>query len=1012
MSGTGGFLCVTSIGAALIALPLRAFSAAPTGLTVEYRTNPVGLDAPKPRLSWRLPEGSVRQVAYEIDATGWKSGRVESERSVNVPWDGERLTTGMRQSWRVRTWDAAGRVSEWSEPAVFTMGVMRPEDWKARWIGSSPSSRREVDFGEARWIRSADNIHYREFILDKIPEEAAELVFVARGRPVIVVNGEQVLQMRGHVYDPDRIRFLDIGSKLRKGLNRLRIETNPEEDENGALILVLRAGGKRLLVTDGTWRNAETLGGLRETDWGKRIIADEEIRQPAFEKRFVARADVSHATLFITGLGFYEASLNGARIGRKVLDPSPTAYDRRVLYSTYDLDGVVRRGENVLSVVLGHGWYDVRSLSAWNFDSAPWRQAPRMIAQLELEYADGSHETVTSDGTWRQVPSPVAYDDIREGEIVDFRTAGQPGDLGPAVPVESPKGRLVAEAHPGACVTETFAPSEMRKLPDGRWIVKFPENIAGRLRWVVRGQRKGTVLTVRYDERTETPLAPAEDRVLDRHFLSSGATRLLPGGAFQTDRVIASGAETDVFAPRFTYHGFRAVVISGFVGELKREDLTAEAIQTDFPATGSFACSDPVFNRLMRMCDRSYRSNFADGYPTDCPHREKNGWTADAMVASELAQYAYENTAAYEKWLRDILDAQRPSGELPGIVPTSGWGFKWGNGPVWDAALPFIAWNLCLYRGDEAILAEVYEAVCKLVDYHRSLARDGLVQHGLGDWVPISGKHCPTPEYVCSVYLLGMERILSLMAGRLGRSDDASKYAAMAEETRQAIRRKFAHGDGLYENGHQSALALALAFDIPDADERPRTERALVREVEESGAVLDVGLIGMKHISRVLSELGRTDLAYAQLTSTSGPSPVQWISIEGTSLAEDWEDRTSRNHIMFGDFTAWAYQYLAGIRLDRTADSCLAVPDSAPGFAHILLAPCPIPALDYVTASTTMPQGEIRSSWRRQEDKIICEFTVPPATCAKAILPDGTTRELAEGTHRFETRMDMTRSIK
>ena len=871
MRTVSGFLCMLALAAA-------GATEAPCGLTVERLAGPCGVDAAAPRLGWKMmaPKGAtdVKQTAYRVlvassaeklaKDTGdmWDSGKVAGDRSVDVAYAGAPLASSRRYWWKVRTWDGKGEASAWSVPSEWVTGILSADGWKAKWIGPAPETRPDADMGGARWVTSAPdakgNVTFtRTFdFAGAKPGEYVELLHAASTEHEIVINGKSCHKHSGSVRGRwNWLRFRDVTPWLKAGKNEMKVVVKKEDGAPQAFICAFRFPDGRRLVTDASW--GQDLGGVRDTPYGKALNLREEIASPAFAKTFTAAKPVATAILHVTGVGFYEASLNGAKIGDKVLDPSPTAYDHHVLYSTYDLGDRVKTGVNTLKVLVGHGWYDVRSIATWNFDVAPWRDFPRMIAQLELTYADGTRETVVSDGTWRQVESPVGYDCIREGEVIGARHWKQPDFAAKeikAAEVPAPKGRLVAENCPGAKVMRTMAPKAIHAFPDGTYVVEFPENFAGWIRLNVRGQKKGDVLVVRYDERVNADFSPArpsvrnglydgvsvdvrkaeagkETRRIDCHYRYTASQAVCPTGAeFQADRFVSSGADVETYEPRFTYNGFQYVVLRGLRAAPRAEDITGCVVHTAFPTIGSFECSDKTFNTLMVMGDRAYRSNFADGVPTDCPHREKNGWTGDASIASELAQYCFENTAAYEKWLRDICDTQLPSGDICCIVPTSGWGFSWGNGPAWDSALPVIAWNLWNYRDDRRVLDAIYPTLTRYLAYTATKAdADGLVKHGLGDWIPVDRKYFPSTELTSSCYYYQALRIASEIAAIKGLSAESASYAASAARTRAGINKKYYKGGGVYDNGAQTAQACSRASAAPTSRSRcssiPRSPR-------------------------------------------------------------------------------------------------------------------------------------------------------------------------------------------
>ena len=1025
----------------------------PTALMTEWRADPVGIDAPRPRLAWRMAAESEakdqRQTAWQIQAASsefalsdnridlWDSGKVVGAESF-AEWGGPELVSSQRVWWRVRTFNADGRASNWSMPTRFVMGVLKPEDWRAKWIGPNALTRPDADFGNFQWLEGEKLVG--RVRLEKAPaeNEVISMVHIATRTHRIKVNGKDFHAPSGHVFNWRYARFRDITKFLHQGENVIEValdkvmghEELTKTPPKMAFIAVLRRGGVPFAGTDASWTGGKPVGTVRGAEWGRQAVLREEIASPAFAKKFYVRGQpLKSATLHITGLGFYEARLNGVKIGDKVLDPSPTAYDKRVLYSTYALEGALKPlAENELEILVGHGWYDVRSIATWNFDHAPWRDFPRTIAQLELEYTDGDRALIVTDGSWRQIASPVGYDCIREGEVYGARDRRMPNLQKPqmlAEVVPAPAGRLVAESQPGAKVVRTIAPKAIHPHGNGVYVVEFPEALAGWVRLDVHGARKGDVVSIRYDERVGKGFMPAvpssdsragnhdlrgdgpERRRIDCHFRYTCSQEVCAKDAeFQCDRLVASGLPVERYEPRFTYNGFQYVVLKGLRQAPARRDVTACVVSTDFPDIGKFECSDSTFNTLMSMAKRSYRSNFADGVPTDCPHREKNGWMGDASFASVLGQYIVENTAGYEKFLRDIGDAQRPNGDLPGIVPSGGWGFKWGNGPAWDSALPVIAWHLWAYRGDRRALDLAYPALKRIIAYTATKANaDGLVGHGLGDWIPVEREHMPKVEFTSSCFYLQAQLIAARIAAVKGLEADRVQFAAGAEKTLAGLRKAYYHGDGVWDNGRQTAQAFALAYGLAsDAKVRELTARRLVKAVEETNCHVDVGLLGMMQLFRQLGEIGRFDLAYRMLVQPTWPSPVEWIKKNGpgSGLWEDWRDGASRNHAMFSDFAACAYQYLAGIRLPEGGLVSVPEPERR-AFSEFLFNPQFVPGLDWVKASVDLPAGMIAAEWRREGEVVKVQLVVPSNSRALVRLP-GIEKTVGSGKHEFSVR--------
>ena len=415
---------------------------------------------------------------------------------------------------------------------------------------------------------------------------------------------------------------------------------------------------------------------------------------PLFRKGFILAKQPVRARVYICGLGYYELRVNGAKVGDHVLDPAFTRYDRRALYVTYDVTDLLKKGPNALGVILGNGWYNMHTRCVWDFDKAPWRDRPVLLCQLELTFEDGSKRVIASDATWRVTTGPIVFDSIRNGETYDARLEKAGWDTAeyddmnwpPAEIVSGPKGELAAQMLPPIKVTKTFKPAKLTQPKPGVYVFDTGQNMAGWTRLRVSGPA-GTEIVLKYGERLN-PDGTLDQKEIGQHIKT---------GKPQTDTYILKGQGTEVWEPRFAYYGFQYVEVTGLPGKPDLNTLEARVVHTSFERAGSFECSNDLLNRIQQNTLWSYISNFL-GYPTDCPHREKNGWTGDAHLAAETGLYNFHSAPAYAKWLNDLKDEQRPSGELPGIVPTSGWGYQWGNGPAWDSAYVLIPWYLTSTR--------------------------------------------------------------------------------------------------------------------------------------------------------------------------------------------------------------------------------------------------------------------------------------------------------------------------
>lgn len=739
---------------------------------------------------------------------------------------------------------------------------------------------------------------------------------------------------------------------------------------------------------------------LTRAQW---ISAPEGEQSFAFETSFVVDQPVRIAILNVTGLGFYEAYLNGRKIGDRVLEPSPTDYTKRILYSSYRLTELVN-GTNVLRIVLGHGWYDMRSHAVWNFDTAPWRDRPKAIAQLEMEMGDGLRRTIGTDGTWELVESPIAYDCLREGEVFDGRRMSWRRLGRKAIVAKAPRGVLVPNGEfPAAKVQSRIPPEKLSRLHDGRWLVTFPEAISGWVSLTMRGLKRDDVISIRYDENLADDGGPAMSsqndlgaahrpgrRSIDCFFVKPGSGGAFPGETgMQYDRFISGGRAVELFEPRFVYHGFRHVLISGLREGLAENDIRAVSVRTDFKERGSFECSDERLTELVRMAKNSYKANFTDGIPTDCPHREKLGWTGDAWIASEVGLRYFDSGAAYKKWYADVIDTQLDSGRICAIAPTSGWGYDEYAGPVFDAVIGELPWNLWMFCGDRQIIESAYDPLKKYLAYAQSRENSpGLIDFGLGDWNAYDKQHMPAKEFVVSCFYLRLKEIAAKFASIRERDSDRRTFESSARQTREAIIVKYGKENGVFDNGGQTAQALAIMFGLCDPASRDSVAARLVESVEKTDCHVDFGLVGARYVYRALSEIGRSDLACRMIVNPSEPSMTKWIGKNGT-LWEDWRNGFSKCHVMLSDFAAWCQGHLAGITPEE------------PGYRRIRIKPEMVCGLEWVKARASTPCGDVEVWWRRKEEMFQLDVDVPHGSTALIVMPDGTMREVLAGAHGY-----------
>jgi len=839
----------------------------PADMRCEYLVNPVGIDVLNPRLSWIVQSSArgQRQTAYQIRVFSgrlplqkgqellWDTGKVESDATLHIPYEGKPLVSSQECIWRVRVWDKDDKISAWSQPACWSMGLLSQDEWKGKWLQYSRAY--------------------------STPEEM----------------------------------------ELKKGWNQ-------------------------------------------------------ESPSPLFRRAFTVEKPIRTATLYICGLGFHEAYLNGAKIGDHVLDPAFTRYDRASLYVTHDVTSRVKQGENAIGVMLGNGWYNVHTKAAWKFNEAPWRGKPSLLTQLRLEYKDGTSELIVSDETWKATVGPVILDGIRQGETYDARRE-MPGwatasfdDSGweQSEVVSGPKGILRAQVTTPIKVTETIRPMKLTEPKPGIFVFDLGQNIAGWAQLQVSGPT-GTTVKMIYGERLK------EDGTVDQKEIQEHVYQ----DVFHTDIYILRGQGQEVWEPRFTYYGFQYVQVEGYPGTPTLESIRGRVVNTAFKQTGEFSCSNELLNKIQHGVLWSYRGNY-HGYPTDCPHREKNGWTGDAHLAVDQAMFNWANGAGYTKWMLDFHDEQKETGELPGIIPTGGWGYHWGNGPAWDSAYLIIPWTMYCYYGDVRILETHFDRFKRYVDYLTTRAEGHIVKIGLGDWAPVKTQ---TPEALTSTGFYYVDAMITARCAEiLGRTADSEKYRTLAGQIKDAFHTTFYKGDGIYDAGSQTALSFPVFCGLVPDSERVKVVSNLVENIKLQNYHIDTGILGAKALYNVLSENGEHETAYRMLTETTTPSYGNWIQQGATTLWEQWTGWASRNHIMFGDIGAWFYKNLAGINVDDRS------PDSI-AFKHVVIRPRLVGDLTEAKASYQSIRGLIESHWTIQNGRIELTVTVPANTTATVYVP-------------------------
>ncbi len=649
---------------------------------------------------------------------------------------------------------------------------------------------------------------------------------------------------------------------------------------------------------------------------------------PNFRKRFVLESLPNKAIASVCGLGFYEMHINGKRVGDRVLEPAFTDYHKRVLYSTYEVGELLKEGENLIEIALGDGWYNQTSMDTWGFFRAPWRDTVKMIFKLDCD----GEETVVSDTSWEYAHGELVANTLRVGEFYDFTKKREYRNAFLTTP---PGGALKPSYIPPIRECEVIEPIKSFK-GENCVIYDFGKSMAGYCYAKIEG-KEGDTVYFEYSDRLT-------DGRLDN---STNGMYIVNTKDYQKDGCkLAEG--TNEYKPKFLYHGFRYVAV---YGNAEIREIKAFFVHTDLKKLGEFSSSCDTLNTLYSMTTNAILSNY-HGIPTDCPHREKNGWTGDAQLSIEPSVYNFDMQFAYKKWIEDFFDNQLPSGQISAIIPSGGWGFNWGSGPAWDIAFFRIPEALQRYYGDDLTVKEAFPYLEKYFAYMSDYVTDGLLAVGLGDWnypINVEFETCPL-ELSTSCYYMYMASSLAEISKRLDPTK-VEKYTAIAEQTKRAIKEKYSNERSL------TGMAALDYFGILDK------KAEVCRYLEEHDFAVHYGILGTKYVFEVLGKCGRSDIAYKILTRREYPSFAYWIDQGQTSLCEDFECRSSLNHHMYSPITEYMVKYFCGV--DRVGVNKFEVNPSLPE------------GLDKVAYSFKTANGQLRVEVEKTDGKLSISLEIP-----------------------------------
>ena len=732
---------------------------------------------------------------------------------------------------------------------------------------------------------------------------------------------------------------------------------------------------------------------------------------PLFRKEFVLDRPLRRATLYICGLGYCEAFLNGQKIGDQVLDPAWTCYQKRAFYVTHDLSARLRPGVNALGAMLGRGQFSPLCNDIWGLRRAAWVGQPRLIARLSIVFADGTTQDITTDSTWRTAGGPIIYDDTRHGEIYDARlapsgwsAAGFDDRAWPTAAVVNARNPLQAQAIPP--IREFPALDPVRRLEQSGQVALFDfgRNLAGWARVTVHGPPGAKVLVdyaeVPFDPQLRGNLPGGRPAPALAH--PDDPFRDLATHVRQQNGYILKGGGGETFSCHFSYKGFQFIRVTADDGVVI-DRVQAVPVHSDVATAGAFTCSNPLLNRIQRAVRQTFLNNF-HSIQTDCPHREKQGWTADLYLTDQAAMFNFDLAAFYAKWATDLADTQDAAGGLGVVAPSCN--YIVGGSTVWPAAMVCLPADLVAFYGDLRTVTRHYEAMKRFAKSSLKRQVPGkpeIISDALGDWAsPLdqpaangdSSVMVP-PEGTALYGTAAHFRVVSTLADlarRLGKTGDAREFDAWSKRIAAAFNREFfAAGQNQYHGAptvgyRQSANAVPLAYGLVPLSARAAILGRLAHNVHVTrGDRLNTGFVGTPALLDVLAG-ERPDLAYALATQTAYPSWGHMMRSGATTLYETYGGDCSHNHPMYGCISAYFFGRLAGIRPDP----------AAPGFHHFLIQPAMVGGLTWVKAHYDSSHGRIVSNWQRESGRVTMEVTIPANSTATVFVPTGTAASVTE----------------
>jgi alpha-L-rhamnosidase len=803
---------------------------------------------------------------------------------------------------------------------------------------------------------------------------------------VKVMDGRAVVWNSGKVMSDQSVHVIYDGSSLESGTRyrwQVRVWDNNGKTSRWSTPATFQIG----LLSPADWK----------AEWIEPGFLEDTVMRPSplMRKQFNLTGKISQATAYITAHGLYEAWLNGTRVGDACLTPGWTSYNKRLQYQVYDVTTQLKTGDNALGVILGSGWY--RGNLGFSGQINVYGKDIALLCQVDITYADGTTESIVSDGTWKSSTGGIRYSEIYHGEIYDARmekegwTRSGYDDSewsGVKVALHS-KDVLLATQNEPVKRHETLAPLKILTTPKGEQVIDFGQNLVGRIRMSVSGKSGEKVV-----------LSHAE--VLDKagNFYIENLR-----SAKAQDTYILKGEGEEIYEPLFTWHGFRYLKVEGYPGELKPENFTAVVLYSDMQPTGTFVTSDSLVNQLQHNIQWGQKGNFLD-VPTDCPQRdERLGWSGDAQVFSRTASFNMNVNSFFAKWLKD-LEADQVDGKVPHVIPNV---LEAGsvNSAGWADVATIVPWNMYLNYGDRQLLEQQYGSMKAYVESIRKTAVNDLWNSGFhyGDWLfyrpddDVLGRAAVTDCYlIAQCFYTNSVQLLINAANVLGKRDEASEYSILLDRIKKAFINEYMTANGRLVSGTQTAYVLALNFNMLPEDLRDQAAKRLADNVAFYGNHLTTGFLGTPYLCHVLSRFGYTDLAYTLLLQKTYPSWLYPVTMGATTIWERWDGQkpdstfqtpgmNSFNHYAYGAIGDWMYRVMAG--LDTYEDGV--------GYKHSMIKPHIGGGFTHVAASLETYYGMLSCAWQVKGSDLTMDIEIPANTTATVFVPADDEADILEG---------------